>query len=62
MATEYKRVRVDLCDDAAATGTDVGEYTVGFRIFTQRLEIKIVNGWTLRLVERWSWARDMVYI
>ena len=59
MAAKDERVAVDLGDDAATCGTNVGEETVGLGIGTKALEVEVVDGWRLRLVERRACAGDV---
>ena len=51
VAAEDEGVRVHLRYDAAGGGADVGEYTLGFGVFAEGFEIKVVDGRALGFVE-----------
>jgi hypothetical protein len=47
VATEDERVRINLCNNTATAGSDVGEDALGFGVFAQRLKVEVVYGRTL---------------
>ena len=52
-------VRIYLRNGCAATGANVSEDAVRFSVFAQGLEIEVVDGWALGLVECGSRATDV---
>lgn len=62
MTTEDEGVRIDLSDDAAATGSNMGKNAVSFGVFTQGLEVEIIDRRTLRFVECRPRASDVLNV
>ena len=60
VAAKNKRMRVYWCHSTAARGTDVGEDTLRLGVLAEGLEVEIVDGRGLRLVEGWSGSIDML--
>jgi hypothetical protein len=51
VAAKDEGMRIYLCDDASAAGTNVCEDALGLCVFAQRFEVEVVDGGTLRLVQ-----------
>lgn len=56
VTAENKRVGIDLSHDAAAACANMSKDAMRLGVFAQRLEVEIVDGWTLRLVKCWTRA------
>ena len=62
VAAEDEGVAVYLRYDGAACRADVSEDALRFRVVAQRLEVEVVDGWRLGLVERGAGARDVLNV
>jgi hypothetical protein len=56
VAAEDEGVRVYLCHDAAAAGTDVGKNAVCLGVVAKRLEVEVIDRWAGGFVESRSRA------